>query len=65
MCRARVAETAMDRGIYLEGLGYIGWAAIMTAPEVSYTYSRLGSHSMFPLEDPHYSPHPPLRNQRF
>ena len=47
-------ESMMDRGVYLEGLGSIGWPATMTAPEVAYTYSRLGSHSMYPLEQPHY-----------
>ena len=43
-------ETAIDRLVYLEATGSIGWPAVMTRPEIAYTYSVLSSFSMHPLQ---------------
>ena len=43
------AETMMDRLPFLEAIGSIGWPSVMTRPELAFTYSVLGSHSMHPL----------------
>ena len=43
------AETMMDRLPFLEAIGSTGWPSVMTRPELAFTYSVLGSHSMHPL----------------
>ena len=43
-------EMMIDRGMYLEAVGSIGWPATMTRPELSHTYSVLSSFTMYPLQ---------------
>ena len=40
-------ETMMSREEYLEGIGSIGWAAVMTRPEIAYTFGVLSQFSMY------------------
>ena len=42
-------ETMMSRELYLEGIGSIGWPAVMTRPEIAYTFGVLSQFSMYPL----------------
>lgn len=44
-------ETEFKKHEYLEGIGELGWATMMTYPELAYTHSKLGSHVLHPTKE--------------